>query len=127
MPRLKWFLIGIALTAFFADYIHLKVHHRESEVLASQAVDTAEKFRTVSSACMVELAYRKSMIESWSEKTKIITMAQTETLSAIDRAREGDAEAILALRDLGYSVSNQKKLIAVRYGIGGPLVEPSHR
>jgi len=119
MSKLKWFLIGTALTAFSADYLNMKVHHRETDVLTTKAIATSERFHAVNTSCLVELAYNKSLIDSWAEKTKIITMARSETLATIDKAKEGDAEAVLALRDLGYSI-NQKKVTAVRYGVGGP-------
>jgi len=119
VQRLKWFLVGTALTAFTADYLNLKAHHRESEALATKAAATADRFQTVNTACLVELAYNKSLIDSWSEKSRIITMARSETLVTIDKAKEGDAEAILALKDLGYTIS-QKRITAMRYGIGGP-------
>jgi len=127
MIKLKWFLIGTALTAFSADYLHMKAQWHEFESVATRSVDMVERVQASNTTCLIELAYNKSMIESWETKTKIVTLAQVEALNAIDRARDGDAEAVTALRDLGFSVSGSGKKLVVLRGMGGPLIEPSHK
>lgn len=118
MPKLKWFLIGTALTAFSADYLHLKVNHWEMESVATRAVALTERAQATSTACLVELAYNKSLVETWEARARLVTFSQVEALDSIDRAKEGDPEAVLALKDLGFSVSG-KKLVVLR-GMGGP-------
>ena len=127
MQRLKWFLIGITATAFSFDYVRLKSGWHEMEYESDRAVALVERVQTTNTACLIELAYRKSMIESWETRSRLTTMAQVAALNSIDRAKEGDAEAVLALRDLGYSVSGPSKKLVVLRGIGGPIVEPSHK
>jgi len=118
MPKLKWFLIGTALTAFSADYLHMKANRWEMEAVATKAMALAERVQSTNTACLVELAYNKSLVETWESRARLAAFAQVEALDSIDRAKEGDAEAILALKDLGFSVSG-KKLVALR-GMGGP-------
>lgn len=121
MVRLRWLLIGIATTAFSADYLRMKAQWREMASVATLAEAVSVRSQATTNACLVELAYNKSMIETWEVKTKLITTAKMEALHTIDRAKDGDAEAVAALKDMGYSVSSQgKKIVQMRYGIGGP-------
>ena len=125
MPRLKWFLVGIAVTAFVADYVRLKAERRLMEETLTKAELAILKSQTTATSCLVDLAYVKARSESDYEKKKFITMAQVAALDTIDRAREGDAEAMMAIQDVGYSIGPGKKLTPIRYGMGGPLT-PSH-
>lgn len=127
MQRLKWFLIGITVTAFSSDYISMKSGWNSMAYESERAVALVERVQATNTTCLIELAYRKSMIESWETKAKLTTLAQVDALNSIDRAREGDAEAVLALKDLGYSISGPGKRLAVLRGIGGPIVDPSHK
>lgn len=121
MPRLRWFLIGIAVTTFTADYVRLRAQERELQSAATRAEALTVRAQASNTDCLVELAYNKSMIESWEVKTRLITLAQVEALNTLDRAKEGDAEALASLKSVGYSISSPgKKLVSIRYGIGGP-------
>lgn len=120
MQRLKWFLIGIALTSFAADYLNMKVGWMKMESVALRATLAADRAQVNSTACLVELAYNKSLIESWTEKRRLVTLAQMEILQTLDKAKEGDADAVSALADLGYAVTrSNNRLVAV--------LPPSHR
>ena len=121
MPRLRWFLIGIAVTTFTADYVRLRAQEQELQMVATRSELLTLRAQTSNTECLVQLAYNKSMIESWEVRTRLITMAQVDALNAIDRAKEGDAEALASLKNVGYSISNPgKRLVSIRYGIGGP-------
>lgn len=120
MQRLKWFLIGIALTSFAADYLNMKVGWMKMESVALRATLAADRAQVNNTACLVELAYNKSLIESWTEKRRLVTLAQMEILQTLDKAKEGDVEAVSALADLGYSVTkSNNRLVAV--------LPPAHR
>lgn len=124
MQRLKWFLIGIALTSFASDYISMKVGWLHMESIALRSTLAADRAQVNSTACLVELAYNKSIIESWVEKRRLTTLAQTEILQTLDRAREGDREAISDLASLGYTISKaNNRLVAslppTSRGMGG--------
>lgn len=120
MQRLKWFLIGIALTSFAADYLNMKAGWVKMESVALHATLAAERAQVNNTACLVELAYNKSIMESWTEKRRLVTLAQTEILQTVDKAKEGDADAISALADLGYTVTkSSNRLVA--------LLPPAHR
>lgn len=113
MQRLKWFLIGIALTSFAADYLRMKTGWLQMESIALRSELAADRAQVTSTACLVELAYNKSLIESWVEKKRLATLAQTEILQTLDRAREGDREAISDLASLGYIISKaNNRLVA---------------
>jgi len=121
MQRLRWLLIGIATTAFSADYINMKAHWRDLEAVATKSEAVTVRSQATATACLVELAYNKSLIESWEAKTRIITTAKMEAINTVERAKEGDAEALATLRDIGYTVNpSAKKLVQMRNGIGGP-------
>lgn len=121
MQRLRWFLIGIAVTAFSADYVRMKAQWVEMESVVTKAEIVSLRSQASNTECLVELAYNRALIESWEAKTKIITTAKLEALYTVDRAKEGDAEALATLKDMGYSISPPgKRLVQSRYGMGGP-------
>lgn len=125
MQRLKWFVIGIALTSFSADYVSMKAGWRKMESVATLSIAAADKAQASNTACLIELSYDKSLIESWAEKRRLVTLAHTEILQTLDRAREGDSEAITTLGDLGYVLTKPGNRIVVAIppargkGIGG--------
>lgn len=105
MQRLRWFLAGIALTAFSADYLNMKARWREMEFASTQSQIVSVKAQASNSECLITLAYNRSIIESWEARKKIEVLAQVEVLQSVDKAREGDTTAIAYLKDLGYEVS----------------------
>lgn len=124
VQRLKWFLIGIALTSFAADYLNMKVGWMRMESISLRATLAAERAQVNSTACLVELAYNKSLIESWTEKRRLVTLAHAEILQTLDKAKDGDPEALSVLSDLGYSITkSNNRLVATlppaSRGIGG--------
>ena len=121
MQRLRWFLIGIAVTTFSADYVRMKAQWLGMEAVVTKAEVVTIKSQASNTECLVELAYNRALIESWEAKTKLITTAKLEALYTVDRAKEGDAEALATLRDMGYSISPPgRRLVQVRFGMGGP-------
>lgn len=120
MQRLKWALVGVAVTCFSADYLRLKAERREMESQVLRFELTTLKAQAVSTECLVDLAYNRSLIESATERSRIITTAKVEALNTIEKARQGDAEAITALKDLGYQLDYNKKISAMKTYMGGP-------
>jgi hypothetical protein len=125
MRNLKWFLVGVALTSFTADYIRMKAAWRDMEVMVVAAESVATSTQATNVSCLVELAYNRSMMESWVERRRLTTLAQVEVLESIDRARDGDAEAYESLATLGFTFSKPgNRLVAAPQlirgkGVGG--------
>lgn len=120
MQRLKWLLIGVSITCFLADYIRLKTERYSMEAQVLRFEVEMLKAQTTSTSCLVELAYNRAFIESVTAKSKLITTAKVEALNTIERARQGDAEALMALKDLGYQIDAGKRVSAMRFSVGGP-------
>jgi hypothetical protein len=121
MQSLRWFLVGIALTAFSADYIRMKAQWAKMEHVALQSEVVVAKSQATATECLIELATTRATVETWELKTRLITTARVEALNTIDRAKDGDAEAVASLQAMGYSILQPgKRLIQVRYGMGGP-------
>ena len=120
MQRLKWILIGVSVTCFLADYLHLKAERQamESQVLRFELATV--KAQAISTECLVDLAYNRSLLESMTERARLVTTAKVEALNTIEKARQGDAEAIMALKNLGYQLDYNKKISAMRTYMGGP-------
>lgn len=120
----KWLLIGISLTCFGFDYLKTKVEARELVATAQEAIEVSRRTLAASAACLNELTVQKATIESWEYRRRMETYTRVEVLQSVERAKDGDAEAIAALRDLGYYIQRPaNRLVAstanVGAGIGG--------
>jgi len=105
MQKLKWFAVGVALTCWFGDWVRLRAERLQMDTNSTLAVLQATRSQSNETSCLVELAVNRSLIESWTEKTKLATLAREEALQMVKRAEEGDPNAIFSLRELGFYVT----------------------
>lgn len=113
MDRLKWLAIGVAATAFLADYVGMKASWRDMEAVVVKAQAVATREQATSVACLSELVASKSITESLVERKKLAVIAQVDALQMLEKARNGDAEAMAFIGELGFTVSKPGKRLAV--------------
>lgn len=125
MIKFRWFLIGIALTAFTADYVHMKAFEKDAESRAMKALAVATRAEASNTACLIELAYNRAAMESLESRKKLSVLAQIEVLQMVEKARNNEPEAIAYLKDIGFVISKPNNHITAfasydrGHGMGG--------
>lgn len=121
--KLKWFAIGVALTAFFGDWLRMRVQWDAMAAESTRSMAVITRVQATNYDCLVSLASDRAIIESWVERSKIMTLAKAEALQTLKLSEEGDANANFQLKEMGFYITKPSNrlmaLVSNGHGAGG--------
>jgi hypothetical protein len=83
MPRLKWFLAGVALTIFMTDWARLRIERAGLFHEAQRAITIAEQRGTQVTQCLAALEKSKDLQDT----AQVAYLARVQTLDEVVKAK----------------------------------------
>jgi len=99
--KARWFLVGVIVTAFFGDWLRMKVEREQLFREAGRAVEVVEEKSKTIDSCNQTLSDVKQMLNSYELRAQIAVLARAQSLDLFTRSRRGDPQAKEMLKDLG--------------------------